>query len=284
MSRLLPRARVATLPADRLYWARLDGAAAKGLRGRARVSALSFALEPELPVPIEEAVAVFAPDASGSICACACALDELTALRLSADVVRPETVPEWLGTALGTKAFDLLRGLPPAGRGRRAVRIRTAATVLVCAAFSALVTTGMLRRAESAKHDRAELTQAIAAAQGLVLTPAGPGAQPASIRLAAELRAVTAAGVDAGPGAAPDAHEALREILARWPEGARLKRLSIGKRDIRADLSLAAGTDPAPLLASLESMKGWSLASPVIRPSPDETTVSIGLTRTEAPR
>lgn len=284
MSPVLPRARVATVPADRLYWARLGGSAASGLRGRARESALRFALEPELPVPIEEVATVFVTGDDGDFVACAGSVEELGALRLTADVALPESVPEWLETELSAGAFDLLRGLPPAGRVRRAGRVRTAALVLVCTALSALVTTGMLRRADAAEREREDLTQAIAAAQGLVLTPAGPNAQPASIRLAAELRAVTAANVDSGAGASPDAVLALREVLARWPEGARLKRLSVGKRDIRADLSLPAGADPAALLASLESVEGWSLAAPVIRQSLAETAVSIGLTRTEAPR
>lgn len=159
--------------------------------------------------------------------------------------------------------------------------MRTAALLAVCAAISALLTLGMLRRAHTSEQEHLDLQSAIASAQGLVLPPAGPNAQPASIRLAAELRAVFSTGPRSIEAGLDPATDTLRDILARWPAEARLKRLSIGKRDTRIDLSLPADADPAPLLADLESVHGWALSAPVIRPSPAETSVSIGLQRKE---
>lgn len=281
MSTLLPISRMVTIPEDRLYWARLDSSVVQGLTGRARTRALRYALEPELPVAIEDLAAVFAQDTNGDTIACACPRDELGHLALNADMALPASVPTWLGTEVPASAFDLMRDAAPSGRVQRTERVRTAALLFTCAAIGTLMTLGMLRRANAFERELGELQIAITSAQGLVLPPAGPNAQPASIRLAAELRSVNSAERGTVESNLTPATGTLREILTRWPDDARLKRLSIGKRDTRIELTLPANADPAPLMAELESVGGWTLSAPIIRPSQTETSVSIGLQRQE---
>lgn len=278
MKPLLPRSRIGSLPADRLYWSRLDDSAAAGLRGPARTRALRFALEPELPLPIEEVVAVFA-SAEGGIAACACRRDELEAIAERADVVLPESVPEWLGCPIDPSSLDLLRGTTPSRRVRHASLAQGAVLLALVVALSAAVTLGMLRRAEGLKDAQRDIRSAIASAQDLVLPPVGPSAQPASIRLAAELRRVDPSPSTSVEDRFPHATHTLEQILSRWPAEARLQRLAVGKRDIRLDLGLPAGQDPSELLGNLETLEGWSLAAPVIRQSPSGTTLSISLQR-----
>ena len=282
MTTFLPRARISTIEEHHLYWARLDASCVAGLRGKARTRALRYALEPELPVTIEDVATVFASTQDGRVIACACPFAELQRLAPAADMALPASVPNWLGTNLPATAFDLLRDTTSSERVRRTRRMRAAALLAVCAAVSALLTFGMLRRASGFDHRLVDLQIAITSTQDLVLPPAGPNAQPASIRLAAELRAVSSTEMRTVESELIPATNTLREVLARWPDDARLKRLSIGKRDTRIELTLPADADPAPLLADLESVDGWTLAAPIIRPSQIETSISIGLQRKEA--
>lgn len=282
MTSLIPQSRTITIPENHLYWAFLDVSAIEGLRGRARTRALQYALEPELPAAIEDVATAFACTEDGRVIACACPFDELQRLASSADMAVPASIPNWLGTDLPATAFDFMRDTTSSERVRRTRRMRAGALLAVCAAVSSLATLGMIRRAGEFEQRLGNLQNAIATAQDLVLPPAGPNAQPASIRLAAELRAVSSTEMRTVESDLTPATNTLREVLARWPEDARLKRLSIGKRDTRIELTLPADADPAPLLADLESVDGWTLAAPVIRPSQTETSVSIGLQRKEA--
>lgn len=281
MSRLLPASRVTTLPDGSCFWSVIDVAAAAGLRGPAKNRALRFALEPDLPLPLEDVHAVFLATGDGSITACACRRDELDRLAENADVVNPETVPEWIACNQAAAEINLLDGDVTSARVRRTRVARVVLLLVVAALLSLIVSVGFVRRTQALNQIENDLRAAIKSAQGLVLPPAGPNAQPASIRLAAALRDVSIASGSVQQSSEQPATDALRMVLESWPEGTRLKRLSIGKQDIRIDLTMQAEHDPSGFIAGLEGLQGWKLSAPVIRRSQSETTISLSLQRTE---
>ncbi|HED54116.1 MAG TPA: hypothetical protein ENJ00_07935 [Phycisphaerales bacterium] len=281
MTALLPTSRTVTLPDESLYWSVLDGASVSGLRAPAKERALHYALEPDLPLPIDEIHAVFHTNKDGTITACACTREQLDRLARVADVIVPAGVPGWINCEAPASAFNLLGGVLVSSRLRRTRRVQLMVLCVVFAALSGMLSIGFARRSEAYKHEQHELSAAIESAQRLILPPAGPHAQPASIRLAAMLRSISSETEPNAKTILPAATDPLRQILAIWPEGSRLKRLSIGKRDIRIDLTLPADHDPTGFIDGIEHLDGWRLSAPVLQRSPDETSLSLSLQRTE---
>jgi len=281
MSVLLPSSRVTMLPADSCFWSVIDGSVAGGLRGPAKTRAMLYALEPDLPLPIEDVHAVFLANGDGSIAACACRRDELARLAESADVVTPEEIPEWIACDAAAAEINLLGSGVSSVRVRRTQRTQLAVLLAVSILLSGFVSAGLYRRGQALGQDENDLRAAINSAQSLVLPPAGPNAQPASIRLAAALRTVSFENGSVQQSTAPPATDSLGQVLATWPGDARLKRLTIGKQDIRIDLTMPAEQDPSRFIGKLEELKGWKLSAPVIRRSQNETTLSLSLQRTE---
>ena len=155
----------------------------------------------------------------------------------------------------------------------------TALTLCLC--LSVLLTLGFLHRSKAYSEHHAAAADATQRARSLVLPPAGPSAQPASIRLEALLRSTDSLQGSTRSSDFPPASESLAQLLSLWPEGVRLQRLSLGKRDIRIDLTMPLGLDPSILIERLETIQGWKLSAPVIRRSSSSTSVSLSLQRAE---
>ena len=277
----LPKSRVATLDTEDCFWAALDASASSGLRGKARRRALLFALEQELPLPLEEIHAVFVEQPHGKVAACASKRDVLIRLAESADIVIPKTVPGWLECDREPSTFNLLSD---GCASRRASRLRTVScigVVVLLGILSGLLTAGFAIRDSGFQRQRENTLNAILAAQNLVLPPAGAGVQPASIRLAALLRTTKTNTQFIGDTGSPPATDALEQVLARWPQDAQLQRLAIGKRDIRIDLTMPSDFDPSVFIGALENVAGWALSAPVVRRSDVTTSVSLRLQRLE---
>lgn len=277
----LPRARIQTVPASDCYWAVIDADIARGLRGRKRTQALLFAAEPEFPVPIETLKVCFREETSGTVTACAYPHEILQGLARSADVVHPASLPQWIETQHEPESFSLLGDAVISPRQRRAHTVLVASFFLIGLITSGLLAAGFARRASSYERTELAVNAALQDAQDLVLTPAGPNSQPASIRLAALVREVESLSARPEREAVEPATEPLSAVLRSWPEDARLERLSIGKRDIRIDLTLPPEEDPARFISKVESLEGWTLSTPVIRRSKASITLSLGLQRTE---
>jgi len=276
-----PTSRVTTLKADECYWSVLDGSVADGLRGKARQRALLFALEQDLPMPIDEIHAVFLARPGGQIIACACPRDLLVQLAEDADVVHPEAIPDWLDCDQDAVDFDLLGGDILSKRVRRMGAMHLVTVLLVCTLLSSLLTVGFVIRSRAFEQERQDARAATNAAQGLVLPPAGAGAQPTSIRLAALLRTVNSHSDTVMNSDFVSATDSLEQILARWPQDVRLQRLTVGKLDIRIDLTMPADLDPSLFIGALEELNDWTLSAPVVRRSQESTSVSLSLQRAE---
>src|SRR5262245_59218903 len=96
------------LPAERFYWALLDGSKLVGSR-RKRDEALSYLFEAQIPEPLEEVHAVFLDAGNSRFVACG------IPKRVIHDEIPPEcvtsvpsTAPSFLGVAIEAKRFNVL--------------------------------------------------------------------------------------------------------------------------------------------------------------------------------
>src|SRR5262245_12236346 len=99
------------IPAERFYWALLDGSKIVGSPHK-REEALSYLFEAQIPEQLEDVHAVFVDAGHRRFVACGIS-KRILASEVSADCVTacPESVPGFLGAALDPRAFNVLTGV-----------------------------------------------------------------------------------------------------------------------------------------------------------------------------
>lgn len=261
----------------RFYWALLD-ASVLPAHERPTQERLRYLLEPELPEPLEDVHAVFAPIGGTRWLACVLprrvlASDVLPGTLTLAPSELAPFVHEAVGETVAPGALNLLVGefepTPVRAWRRRAFGL----AILAAAAVLALVLVGIERRAAAARdgidHRRAQREELIAAALGPA--PAGQPLPP-ELRLAAALRALRQTRRQGERVVlVPDPTDALLELLRRWPSDLPNRTDAIVVTDASLHVrGTVADSDQAQRLASATAeLTGLRAAFPSIQSAPD---------------
>lgn len=278
-------------PAERFYWAVIDGSLARG-RGRRRRVALDYLTEDLLPVPVEELHVTYVACEGTSLVACAATREQLReAIARGALGVQPADAPEFLRERLKTLArgleeLELLSAEfePPR---LRAARRRVGATLAcVCCLGLLVVGVGSHRRAVAARQAIDELNRQRDAMIAAILLPDPTATLPPQLRLVAEVRRLEQAHAAAPAVLRRDAAIDLAAVVARWPRG---KDLSLDAVNVADDSVTMRGTAPSsadaqPLAEALAGLPGWSLDQPQFRSNADDVTFTVVLRRTKETR
>ncbi len=270
-------------PAERFYWALLDG----GLlpRGGKRRRQLGYLFERFLPgLAIEGVQAVYraVPGARNRFLACGAPAEKLREqLDAGALTLAPQALPAFGDQPLDPAAFNLLTGplLPEAVRSLRRRAVSLAVTVVIGCCL--LLIAGLERRERAVEAH----TAGVLAAQAATIERAlGPGArestQPPQVRLVAALRQLEQTR-RADPAAAGvlDCSVVMSEFLKHWPAGLHVSTESIvvapDSINVRA---IVATMGEAQLLAdALGGLSGWRLLQPQSEARKDDVVVALRL-------
>jgi hypothetical protein len=270
-----------------LYWALLDPRPL----GRAEIAPQErgFLFEAELPVPIEEVHAVYAPLPDGRVLACGIGLAELESMiaerALSAT---PEALPDWLPQevrdSVAPKSMELLHGPfePQAVRRARRTFVLAASAVTLCclaALLAGVVARGraLERAAAAADEQRDQLVRA-----ALAGAPKRPGL-PDDLRLTAELRELRGTRSQVAP-VATDVAPALAGALGAWPAGAaaQLNSITVGPGTISFRGAASTQLELQRLMDAVAEIPGWRVSPAQFRVASDG--VAFGFEATiEAP-
>jgi hypothetical protein len=258
-------------PADRFYWSVLDAPAS--VRPGPLPAGLAQAFEDEVPTGGEALHAVCAPMGEGRIAVCGAPRSQLEALPPGTLSLSPEAIPECVGPSLDASSFNLLVGElepQPLRRARSRRHLLTTAAALACAALLSL---GLLRRAQ---HD-----QAVAAAERGALATAMAQAKVSELTLPRELDTLRRAAKSQTlrPSGSPDAAPALAALLAAWPAQVPCKPQSISIDASGASIELSVEGDPSPFLRAFKAPQGWTLAEPRLNTAGSLTRLSLTLRR-----
>ncbi|MFN0131459.1 MAG: hypothetical protein ACKVW3_02840 [Phycisphaerales bacterium] len=273
-------------PCGRFYWAILP---AHGWRGKGDSSSevpvgLRAALEDEFPVPTEELHAVATPLASDTLLVCAARRDALASLTMMDHPVlslTPESLPDFAAShsvvtqsVCDPASLNLLIGefepVPVrAARGR--THTIAAASLVMCAA---LISLGLLRRAERSDALASETRQATIALVGRAV-PDGTSAS-----MATELASLRAAKPAAR--AAPDASLALAAVLTAWPRDATCRTQSITVGPSGASVAVTIPGDAAAFLRAFKAPAGWTMDEPRLNAADRAVRLAIRLRPPEA--
>jgi len=280
-------------PADRFYWAVLDGSMLGGapVRGRRRRQRLGYLFESLLPgIPIEEVHAVYERLPGERYLACGVTRSAL------AEGISPETVtlapvslPAFVADDIDAGRLNLLVGAfapQPVRRLRRRQVMVALAGIVLCAA---MMTLGLERRASALRQ---ETTRVAATEQQVSEDVLGPAARasigtsfPPERRLVAELRRLQETRSDAAPvQETADCTLALAGLLALWPSDVpiRAESVTVQPTSITIRAQAAAMADAQRLADALKPLDGWAIGQPQSEMTRDGVDLTLQLTR--APR
>ncbi len=278
-------------PAERFYWALLDG----GLlpRGGKRHRQLGYLFERFLPgQAIEEVQAVYraVPGARNRFLACGAPADKLReGLDSGALTLAPQALPAFVHEPLDPAAFNLLTGalLPEAVRRLRGRATFLAAAVVIGCCL--LLIAGLERRKGAVEAHTAGVLAAQTAIIERALGPgaSGAGSQPPLARLVAAVRQLEQTR-RADPVAADllDCSAVLSQLLEHWPAELRASTESIvvAPDSITVRAIVANMGDAQHLADALDRLPGWRLLQPQSESRKDDVVVSLRLEPEGTPR
>lgn len=248
----MTRADVITWPADRLFWAVLHGpSATSSLRHFARRThqrELEYALEGELPLPLDAVHAVFVPLPDGRVLACAAACEDLHSLSEETSLT-PSELPPWIQTDVEPASIELLTG-PFTPRRVVVLRQRWAAASL---AIVLLGLTFIIAGLEIRIDTVTAAQKRIHADADAVLVDAGfegPREQ-ARLQLLAGVRQLEQSATGQPSRSTFDSMLALSHVLEAWPEDADVSLVSMD----------ASGRTIAITAAAPDATRAGALAS-----------------------
>ncbi len=278
-------------PAERFYWALLDGSRLP--RWGKRRSQLGYLFERFLPgLPIEGVQAVYRalPNARNRFLACGAPADKLREeLDNRAVTLTPQALPAFVHEPFDPAALNLLTGafLPEFVR-----RLRSRATFLAAAVVIGcclLLFVGLERRRVAVE---AHTTGVLAAQTTIIERALGPGApgastQPPQVRLVAALRQLEQTRRE-DPAAAGvlDCSVVMSEFLKLWPAALHVSTESIvvAPDSVNVRAIVATMGDAQLLSDALGGLSGWRLLQPQSESRKDDVVVSLRLQPEGSPR
>jgi hypothetical protein len=279
-------------PADRFYWAVLDGSVLGGapVRGQRRRQRLGYLFESVLPgIPIESVHAVYErlPGDGERYLACGTTQSELArGVSPGTVTLAPSSVPAFVAEDVDAGGLNLLVG-PFAPRPVRRLRRRQVmvalAGVVLCGAS---VTVGLERRVSALRREAADVAAAEQQVYELVLGPAAQASIgtsfPPERRLVAELRRLEETRSDVAPvQETADCTLALAGLLALWPGdvAVRAESVAVEPAAITIQGQVTAMSDAQRLADALEPLAGWTIGQPQSEVTRDVVELTLRLTR-----
>lgn len=253
---------------DRLYWAVLDPPSGRRssllFRRQAQRRELEFALEGEIPVPLESVHATFTPLDDERVLACAVARDELKVIG-DALSLAPSALPGWIDAEVDAASIELLTG---SFTPRRIMGLRRHwALVLITFVVIALglISVGLELRVRAAASER----QQVKSEFGAMLTEAGFEGPPSQARmqLIGRIRTLEQAAPDPSTAPALESMVVAALVLQAWPDDETIELGSIEATGERVVISAAApdASGAGDLASAMESAlveEGWRAMPP----------------------
>jgi hypothetical protein len=261
-------------PANRFYWAVLDGSLVRGrirpARGRS-AKRLGYLFESVIPgVPIEDVHAIYRrlKGHQRRFIACGLPSGALDAIDPEAVTLTPGSLPSFIQEDVEPAGLNMLTGqyLPGAIRRlRRRWLTHIGVVLIVCAAA---LFAGLERRVQAVRDQLDD----VIAARSLVLeqvlgaqTSATASSQPLDLRLTAELRRLEQTrNADVSLTEVADSSAVLNDLLTLWPSEvhALTESISVTPTSITVRAAVATMADAQEFADAFAGLGGWRLRQP----------------------
>ena len=258
-------------------------------RGKHRRQELLYQFEAVLPQTVEELQIVFSKEHDGKVIACGCRRSQVHAFQSQAELLIPESFPEWIGNEFATPVPDQIREslnlLTGPFQPLSVKRFERSTAKLVAIASLAILIIVLIT---SQRHLRAiQQQQAVVDAQTdrlfqTVLPPStGPGTQPDAIRFATLMNTMQSTRTGVSDVRREDLIADLAAIFEGWPSDIeiQMQSLDLGKDSLSIQLSVQQDEAVAQVIAKLSELERWSVLSRTTTPRSGGVDLSIRFQR-----
>ena len=274
--------RVHELPSKECSFAVLDAPAGSGKEAQLE---LLYQFEALLPQPVDEVQVVFTKPMDGKVIACACDMETVQGFRSQAEMLIPDSIPDWLEVEVSETQRQQLNLLSGSMRPISSLNRDRATAKLVCfASIVALlvVFVGVHRRINQIETQQALVNEQIAALYDSVLPRAtGPNTQPNAIRFATLLNQARATRTGAVQLAQQDLVKDLALIFEQWPIeiNIQVRSLILNPDTVRVELSVQDSKAATQVIDRLGQLTDWAIETRSMMPRSDKVDLSITLAR-----
>ena len=276
--------RVHKLPSSECAFALLDAPSGTGKEAQLE---LLYQFEAMLPQSIDDVQAVFSRPINGIIIACGCDKETVQSFRSKAEVLVPDSFPEWIDKELYKTHGQQLNLLTGSMKPFSSLNRDRATAKLVC--FTAILTmlvvfVGVHRRIDQIQSRHTEVTGLIASQFDTVLPiTTGPNTQPDAIRFATLLNQARATRTGAVELVQHDLVKDLADIFVQWPTSLdiQVRSFTMGSDSVRVDLYVQDNETAAQVIERLGGLEGWRMKSREMRPNSGRVDLSMSFTRNE---
>ena len=258
-------------------------------RGNHRRQELLYQFEAVLPQSVEELQIVFSKEHDGRVIACGCRRSQVHALQSQAELLIPESFPEWVENEFASpvsnqirESMNLLTGcFQPLSVKRYE---RSTARLVAIASMAVLI----IVLITSQRHLRAiQQQQAVVDAQTdrlfqNVLPPSrGSGTQPDAIRFATQMNTMQSTRTGVSDVQREDLIADLAVVLEDWPSDIeiQMQSLDLGSDSLSIQLSVQQDEAVAQVIAKLSELQQWAILSRTTTPRSNGVDLSIRFQR-----
>ena len=273
--------RIHQLPQNECFFALLDVPANRGKDARLE---LLYQFEAVLPQPINTVQVVFSKSINGKVLACGCDKKRVKSYQGQADMLIPESIPDWLGVDSSLalqRQLNLLTGsMRPTSvisRERTTAKLVSFATV----AIFLCVFIGVSTRVKSINTQKEILEQQISVEYDRVLPQASNTSQPNAIRFATLLNQVRATRTGISRVEENDLVHNLANLIEGWPESLELqtKLLSLDDQGVRLQVSGPDDSATTGLIQHFADNPNWTIDTRSTIPRSDRIDLTMSLSR-----
>lgn len=272
--------RIQELPSNACAFALLDAPSGGGKDAQLE---LLYAFETVHPQPIDELQVVFSRPVDGKVVGCACDRKTVQGFRSKAEMLIPQTIPEWLGVQDSDsqrRQLNLLTGsLRPTAllnRDRISSKIICFASIVMIL----MIILGVNRRINAIESQRVIVDEQVAELYADVLPQSiGPNSLPNAIRFAALLNQARATRTGAVQLSQQDLVADMAGLFEWWPSEIDVQVRSIIMSDgtIRLELSVQDNELAAQVIQSLDQLPEWEIKNRSMTPRSDQVDLSMTL-------
>ena len=274
--------RIHELSSKECSFAVLDAPTGSGKDARLE---LLYQFEALLPQSVDEVQVVFTKPMDGKVIACACDKETVQGFRSKAEMLIPDSVPDWLEVEVSDTQRQQLNLLTGSMRPISSLNRDRATAKLVCfASIVALlvVFVGAHRRINQIETQQASVNEQIASVYDSVLPRAsGPNTQPNAIRFATLLNQARATRTGAVQLAQQDLVKDLVSILGQWPTeiDIQVRSLILNLDTVRVELSVQDSKAATQVIDRLGQLTDWAIETRSMTPRSDQVDLSMTFSR-----
>jgi len=273
--------RIHQLPQNECFFALLDVPANRGKDARLE---LLYQFEAVLPQPINTVQVVFSKSINGKVLACGCDKKRVKSYQGQADMLIPESIPDWLGVDSSLALQRQLNLLTGSMRPTSVISRERTTAKLVCftsVAILLFVLIGVSMRINSIDTQKGIIEQQISAEYDRVLPQASTISQPDAIRFATLLNQTRATRTGKTRIEENDLVSDFANLVEDWPEslGLQTSSLALDNQGIRLQVSGPDDSATTGLIQYFAENPHWAIDTRSTIPRSDRIDLNMSLSR-----